>query len=158
MRAVVCGIGNAERGDDRFGPFIIERLKERPALKKIDCGSWPENHLNDIVSFSPDLVIFFDTVRVPGRSAVLLWNDEILNESTLSVSTHNLPFSAVYAFLKGNGVKDVLFAGVTARSYARFTDETRAVAEKLTAALNDIDKAGHFDIIGIYDALSERLR
>ncbi len=127
-------------------------------LKKIDCGSWPENYLNDIISFSPDLVIFFDTVRVPGRSTVLLRNDEILNESTLSVSTHNLPLSAVYAFLKGNGVKNVIFAGVAARSYAEFTGETKKIAENLAAALNAIDNSGHFDIMEIYETLSERLR
>ena len=158
MRIVVCGIGNPERGDDMFGPFVVSRLHEGPRLKKIDCGMYPENYLHDIVALAPDLVIFFDTMRDPAQAAMVLKDDEILECSTLSVSTHNLPFAALYSFLKGHGVKGVCLVGVRPVSYAEFTPSVRAAAERLIAFLDDVDRARDFDIIGIYEALSERLR
>ncbi|MBE0431960.1 hydrogenase maturation protease [candidate division WOR-3 bacterium] len=158
MRVVVCGIGNVERGDDMFGPFVVARLNEGERLKKIDCGLYPENYLNEIVSLAPDMVIFLDTVRGPDKTSVLLKNDEILGRSFLSVSTHNLSLAALYGFLKGSGVKEVCFVGVPVRSYAEFSPPVRTVAERLITLLNDIDKMNDFDIIKIYEALSEQLR
>lgn len=155
MRIVVCGIGNVERGDDRFGPYIVAHLREGEMLKKIDCGLYPENYLNEIISLKPDTVIYLDTVRGAGKGAVLLTNDEILDRSSLSVSTHNLPFAALYSFLKGSGVDTICFLGVPAISYTEFSAPVRAVAERLIALLNEVDKTGDLDIISIYDVLSE---
>lgn len=158
MRIVVCGIGNVERGDDAFGPFVVAHLHEGERLRKIDCGLYPENYLNEIVSLAPDMVLFLDTVRGPEKTSVLLKNDEILGQSSLSISTHNLPFAALYGFLRGSGVREICFAGVPVRSYEVFSVPVRTVAERLVTLLNDVDKINSFDIMEIYEALSERLR
>jgi hydrogenase maturation protease len=158
MRIVVCGIGNVERGDDMFGPFVIAHVREGETLRKIDCGLYPENYLNEIVAHKPDTVVFLDAVRGPGNTSVLLKNDEILEQSSLSVSTHNLPFTALYEFLRGSGVNEIWFAGVPAYSYTELSPSVRAAAERIITLLNNIDKTGGIDIMRMYEALSERLR
>jgi len=158
MRIVVCGVGNVERGDDAFGPSVIEHLYEGETLRKIDSGLFPENYLNKIVSLLPDLVIFLDTVGREEMRSVILRNEEIASRSALSVSTHNLSFTAMYEFLKDSGVKDVFFIGVPVLSYAHYSAGVRAIADRIVAVLNNIDNMRGFDIIEIYEVLSEQLR
>ena len=158
MRIVVCGIGNLERGDDAFGPFIIQRLHEGEVLRKVDCGLYPENYLNTIVSLSPDLVLFLDTIGQDEKSSVLLRNEEIVGRVPLSVSSHSLSLTAMYEFLKESGVKEVLFIGVPVQSYSQISAGVRAVADRLISALNNVDNVAEFDIMKMYDVLSEQLR
>ncbi len=158
MRIVACGVGNIERGDDAFGPFIIEGLHEGDTLRKIDCGIHPENYLNVIVSLSPDIVLFFDTIRQCERESVLLRNEEIARKSPPSVSGHCLSLTAMYEFLKESGVKDILFLGVPVRSYSEISPEVRAVADRLISVLNKVDNMHGLDIMRMYEVLSEQLR
>lgn len=158
MRIVVCGIGSRNRGDDGFGPYIIEHLKDNAAIEKIDCDLYPENYLNKICSISPNLVIFLDTIKGGDAEAILLRNKEIIEQSSLSVTTHNLPFSAVVQFLHEHGVPEVFFLGVQATSYERLTPRVKDIAERIIAVLDTIDKAQGIDIIRLYEALSEQLR
>jgi len=158
MRIVVCGVGNVERGDDAFGPSVIEHLHEGETLRKIDCGLFPENYLNKIVSLLPDLVIFLDTIGREEMKSMILMNEEIAGRSALSVSTHNLSFTAIHEFLKNSGVKDVFFIGVPVHSYAHYSAGVRAIADRIVAILNNIDSMRGFDIIKMYELLSEQLR
>ncbi|UCD20332.1 MAG: hydrogenase maturation protease [candidate division WOR-3 bacterium] len=158
MRVVACGIGNIERGDDAFGPLIIEGLHEGDTLSKIDCGIHPENYLNVIVALSPDIVLFLDSIRQGEKESVLLRNDEIVSNAPLSVSGHCLSLTAMYEFLKESGVKDVLFLGVPVRSYSRISPGVRAVADRLISALNNVDNMHGLDIMRMYEVLSEQLR
>ncbi|UCF70960.1 MAG: hydrogenase maturation protease [candidate division WOR-3 bacterium] len=158
MRVVACGIGNIERGDDAFGPFIIDGLHEGDTLRKIDCGIHPENYLNVIVSHSPDIVLFFDTIRQGEKESVLLRNDEIARKAPPSVSGHCLSLAAMYEFLRENGVKDILFLGVPVQSYSQISPGVRAVADRLISALNNVDNMHGLDIIKMYEVLSEQLR
>jgi hydrogenase maturation protease len=157
MRIVVCGIGNKDRGDDAFGPYVVEQLRAQQNVLKIDCGLYPENQLNEIIAQSPDVVIFLDAVEgeeVP----VLLRNDEITDHSALSVTTHKLPFSAVYMFLRENGVPDVLFLGVPAMSFETCSKHVKDFGDRIASVLNDVDKKQGFSIMTLYEALSEQLR
>lgn len=158
MRIVVCGIGSRDRGDDGFGPYVIDHLKSSAVMEKIDCELYPENYLNKICSMSPDLVILLDAMRGVEAEAVLLRNEEIFQQSPLSVTTHNLPFSAVVQFLQEHGVPDVFFLGVQAISYERLSSRVKEIAMHIIAVLNTIDKEQGFDIIQLYEMLSEQLR
>lgn len=158
MRIVVCGVGNIERGDDAFGPSVIERSHEGKTLRKIDCGLFPENYLNKIVSLLPDLVIFLDTIGRGEKRNVILRNEEIAGRSAVSVSTHNLSFAAMYEFLRDGGVKDVFFIGVPVHSYAHYSAGVRAIADRIVTVLNNIDNMPGVDIMKMYDVLSEQLR
>jgi hydrogenase maturation protease len=158
MKVVVCGIGNTERGDDAFGPLVVERLREGETLRKIDCGLYPENYLNRMVTPLPDLVLFLDTIGPDEERCVLLRNEEIASRSPLSVSAHNLSLTAMYELLKESGVKDVLFIGVPVRSYSKISARVKVLADRIISALNNIDKTSGFDIIKMYAVLSEQLR
>ncbi|MDH4211713.1 MAG: hydrogenase maturation protease [candidate division WOR-3 bacterium] len=158
MRIVVCGIGNTERGDDAFGPYVVEHLQESDMLKKLDCGLYPENYLNRIISLSPDLVILVDTIDKESRNCVLLRSQEIFRLSTVSVSTHNLSLGAMCEFLIDGGVKDIFFLGMPAFSYECITTPVKETADRIIGVLNNIDIGHRVCIIDIYEALSEQIR
>lgn len=158
MHIVVCGIGNAERGDDAFGPYIVGCLQECEMLEKIDCGLHTENYLNRIVSSAPDVVIFLDTIDRKSQGCILLRNEEIVELSTLSVSTHSLSMGAIYEFLRNGGVQNVFFLGIPAISYERMTARVKDTADRIIGVLNNIDTSQGVGIIEVYEALSEQIR
>ena len=158
MRVVICGIGNKERGDDAFGPYIVEGVRESERIKKMDCGMHPENYVHRVVEPVPELVIFFDTIASGQPGPVLLKDDEIHEMSPISVSTHSLSLGAMYELLRESGVASVFFFGVPAISYTHYTSQTRNTADRVISALNDIDKSGRISIMSLYEALSEQIR
>jgi len=158
MRIVVCGIGSAERGDDAFGHYVIEHLRESDPLKKFDCGLYPENYLSRIISLSPDLVILIDTIEKEKRDCVLLRSEQIMTLSPVSVSTHSLSLGAMCEFMIDGGVKEIFFLGIPVLSYEILTPYVKDVADQIIDALNNIDSSRRIRIMDIYEALSERIR
>jgi hydrogenase maturation protease len=158
VRVVICGIGSKERGDDAFGPYIIEHVKESESIKTIDCGLHPENYLGKILQSPPELVILFDTATgVEGRT-VLLKDNEIFEQSPVSVSSHSLSLGAICELLKENGVESIIFFGVVPVSYTQYSSEVKVVADRVVSIINDIDKTAGFSIMSFYEALSEQIR
>jgi len=158
MIIVACGVGCKDRGDDGFGPYVIEHLRDQKSIRKIDCGLYPENYLNKIIALAPDLVIFFDTVVSDRKRTVILRNEEIVERSPVSVTTHSLSFGAMYEFLHANGVNNIFLLGVPVLSYEVFSREIRDTADRVITILNNIDKHRDFSIINLYEALSEQIR
>ncbi len=158
FKVLLCGLGNEGRGDDGFGPYVVKNIEETEKIKKLNCGLYPENYLNKIVASGADLVVFLDTVRNEKMVPMILKNDEIMKADALSVSTHALPFSAVYQFLQDGGIKNIIFLGVPALSYTDFTDRTRTVSQKILDALKLIDSKDNLDIIDIYEILSTTIK
>ena len=151
-------MGNTKRGDDGFGPYIVSRLVSLKHIKTIDCGMYIENYLNAIVMLAPDLIIMLDTIEQGTSDAVLLKNEEIVHDQALSISTHNLPFSAVYEYLKHECRTDIWLFGVTARSYEAFSDHVRTIAHKVVCAMEFLDSQSKINIINVYETLSSTLR
>jgi hydrogenase maturation protease len=159
MKLLLCGMGNKERGDDGFGPYIVENVRETDNIKKIDCNLYPENYLNKIVSLNPDLIIFFDTVKKEGAKTFLLRNDEIVTNNPISVSTHNLPFSAIYQFLRENSKAEIFLLGVSVNSYQELSTETKNIADRICAVFKSIDKQKNLNIIvELYENISAAIR
>lgn len=158
MRIVACGVGARDRGDDAFGPYVVEHLSDSGNIGKIDCGLHPENYLNKIIALDPDLVIFFDAVAGSLGRPVLLRDEEIVEQSPVSVTTHSLSFGAMCDFLHESGVEYVFFLGLPAISYEEFSARNRTIADRLISVLNDIDKGSTISIIELYEALSEQIR
>ncbi len=158
MKMLLCGIGNKDRGDDGFGAYILENIQESNYLRKIDCALYPENYLNKMVSENPDLIIFLDTIRRQGSQNILLRNGEILENNPISISTHNLPFSAIYEYLKANTRAKIWFLGICPISFEKMSETTKIVAHKIINALNFLDKQEKQDIIKIYETLSTTLK
>lgn len=158
MRILLCGMGNTERGDDGFGPYIIQHLCTTNTVKTVDCGMHPENYLNKMISECPDVIVFLDTVSKQGCETVFLKDEEILEQSTLSVSTHNIPMSALYGYLKENCPARICFIGVRPLSYERMTKDVITVAHRIIKYFDSLDNKKNINIIGIYENLSSTLR
>jgi hydrogenase maturation protease len=151
-------MGNSERGDDGFGSYIASSLVSLKTIKTIDCGRYIENYLNTIVNMAPDLIILFDTVKHGASDTLLLKNEEIVRDHALSISTHNLPFSAVYEYLKHECRADIWLFGVTARSYETFSNYVKTIAQKVICAMEFLDSQSKINIINVYETLSSTLR
>ena len=77
------------RGDDGFGPKLIESLKKKKTRANLlDCGTVPENYIFPILTTSCDTVIIVDaadTRTEPGSISVLSLGEL----SGAGLSTHN---------------------------------------------------------------------
>ena len=158
VKMLLCGMGNKDRGDDGFGPYIVENFKETTNIKKIDCHLYLENYLNKIIDLQPDLIIFLDTIKKQDSGAILLKNKEIIENNPISISTHNLPFSAIYQYLKENTNAHIWFLGVKPYSYERLSDETAAIADRIIDVFYSLDKQKDLNIIKTYETLFATLR
>lgn len=88
-KVVIVGIGNVMKGDDGFGPALIEKLTGRVQAVCIDAGSSPENYTGKITKEKPDTVLLVDAVHLdltPGQYQVLKPN-EILKSG---FTTHDI--------------------------------------------------------------------
>ena len=85
----IIGIGNIMRGDDGFGPKLIESLKKKNTRANLfDCGTVPENYIFPILDSSCDTVILVDAADLkmaPGSVKVLALSEL----SAAGLSTHN---------------------------------------------------------------------
>ena len=73
-RVVIVGVGNRMKGDDGFGPAMIDRLQNRVKVPLFDCGSVPENFLGPICQEKPQTVLVLDAADLsepPGTLAVV---------------------------------------------------------------------------------------
>jgi len=85
----IIGIGNIMRGDDGFGPKVIESLKKKTTKASLfDCGTVPENYIFPILTTSCDTIILVDAADLktePGSLKVLSLGEL----SGAGLSTHN---------------------------------------------------------------------
>ncbi len=158
MKILLCGMGNRERGDDAFGPYVIDHICETETIRTIDCALSLENHLNQIIAHRPDLIILFDTVQQNGKKAILLTDEEILNNATISVSTHNAPFSSIYEYMKENSHASIWLYGVRPQSYEHLTQKTIDSAKRVIDFFNSLDNKNKINIIDLYETLSTTLK
>jgi len=98
-RVVILCVGNADRGDDGFGPAVAARLRGRLCVPVFDAGTVPENDLPRIASRRPELVVIVDAVHWGGAPGELRWLDPAgLRED--DVSTHCASLATVVEFLE----------------------------------------------------------
>lgn len=71
---VIVGVGNILRGDDGFGPALVERVKGKVQATCIDAGTVFENYIGVIAREKPDTVLIIDAAHldiVPGEYDIL---------------------------------------------------------------------------------------
>jgi len=69
-RSVLVGVGSRLRGDDAFGPLLVDRLHDQVCWPLCDAAETPENYIGRIASHEPERVLILDAVRsgvAPGR-------------------------------------------------------------------------------------------
>lgn len=66
-KVVIVGVGNILRGDDGFGPALVEQLNGKVQATCIDAGTAPENHMGVIARAKPDTVLLIDAAHLKMR-------------------------------------------------------------------------------------------
>ena len=66
-RVVIVGVGNRMKGDDGFGPAMIDLLQDRVKVPLFDCGTIPENFLGPIRREHPQTVLVLDAADLSER-------------------------------------------------------------------------------------------
>jgi hydrogenase maturation protease len=93
-KLLLLGVGENRMGDDGIGPWLSFRLYQDlklPRVKIINGGILPEQRLDEIVTFRPDVIILIDAIRAgyaPG-SVGIYEQKELKNY--LPVSSHTIP-------------------------------------------------------------------
>ncbi len=130
----IIGIGNIMRGDDGFGPRLIESLKKKSTKANLfDCGTVPENYIFPILTTSCDTVILVDVADLKAEPGVM----KVLSLNELSgagLSTHN---SSIRLFT------DLLMTGKDDLNIFAVTVQPKSIAfgENLSPAVSEsIDK------------------
>lgn len=125
-RVVIVGVGNELRGDDGFGPAVIERLRGRVVADLLDCGEVPESYLGRITSLMPDSILVVDAVDLdaaPGAMA-LLEPDDLVDKLGF---THSPTLGLFLKFLENETGAKATILGVQPGS--------RALGEGLSAGV-----------------------
>ena len=87
--ALIVGIGNTLKGDDRAGVLICQQLKDIIGQNVIDAGTVPENYIQPIIKKAPKVLLIIDAIDFGGcPGAVNIFKPDQLN--SLAVSTHAL--------------------------------------------------------------------
>lgn len=110
-KVVIVGVGNALRGDDAFGPTLIERLKGRVPAACVNAGSSPENYAGKIIKENPETIIIADAAHlgVPAGGYELLKKGDILKTG---FSTHDMSPAMFIGYLENETKADVYLLAV----------------------------------------------
>jgi hydrogenase 3 maturation protease len=110
-KVLVVGIGNSLRGDDAFGPEVIERLTGKVTAHLVDVGEVPESYLGRLIEPNPETILLLDAANigeVPGTAAVL----EIEDLGGRDVSTHQMPLQLFFSFVRNSTHADIFMLAV----------------------------------------------
>ena len=125
-KVVIVGIGNILKGDDAFGPALIEALGECPGCVLIDAGTSPENYAGKIVKENPDTVLLADAAHLdldPG-SYEILRKDDIARSG---FTTHDQSPDMFINYLQGETSADVYMLAVQPGSVSFGEDMSASV-------------------------------
>lgn len=110
-KMIIVGIGNPLRGDDGFGPALIQRLQGKVSAICIDAGIAPENYVGRIVKEDPDTILLVDAAQLDlerGRYRILQTADIV----KCGLTTHDMSSRMLIEFLENQTQADVLMLGV----------------------------------------------
>mgnify|MGYP002395019990 CR=1 FL=1 len=88
------------RGDDGFGPAVVDELRGLPGCVLIDAGTTPENHSGPIVRAQPDLVVILDAAEMGETSGTLKLFQDARTASTVSAGTHSMSLDMLATYLQ----------------------------------------------------------
>ncbi len=107
----LLGVGNAEQGDDGFGPRLAAALQERlrasgAPVRSLDVGLCPERYVGIAAQAGCRLLIFADAVDFgAGPGALLLASSAELRARPLGASTHRVPLSVLAQYGEALGLE-----------------------------------------------------
>lgn len=129
-KVVILGIGNTLRGDDGFGPALINRLKGNVNAVCIDAGSAPENHIGSIVKGKPDTILIVDCVHLglmPGEYEFLKKSDIL----RCGFTTHDISPNMFIEYLEEETNARVYMLGIQPQSLSLGEEMSDSVKKRL---------------------------
>ena len=142
-KVVIVGIGNTLRGDDGFGPALVEKLKGKTSAVCLDAGSAPENYTGKIVKEKPDTILLVDALHLglaPGKYEILK-KDQILKTG---FSTHDISPHMFIDYLEKQTEADIYMLGVQPENVS-FSQEmstgVKRALNEITALIKETDNA-----------------
>ena len=139
-KVVIVGIGNYLRGDDGFGPALIDRLKTKVKAVCIDAGIAPENQVGNIAKENPDTILLVDAIHLgknPGEYEILKKEDIIKSGFT----THDISMRMFIEYLQEQAGADIYLLGVQPQDIslgAKMSDRVKDTLENLIKSFIDI--------------------
>jgi len=113
-RIVFVGLGNELRADDAAGLILVERIKSQKEFRNshfIVAGRNPENHLQTILNYNPDIIVFIDAAEWNGSSGdIKIFNDEEIDQTEFS--THTFSIRMIKDYLLNQQPMNFLFIGI----------------------------------------------
>jgi hydrogenase 3 maturation protease len=113
-RIVFVGLGNELREDDGAGLELVERLKSKKIFHKshfLIARRNPENHLEAILNYNPQVVIFIDAAEWNGNPGeIKIFNDDEISKTEFS--THTFSITMIKDFLLKNQQMNFMFVGI----------------------------------------------
>lgn len=134
-KVVIVGIGNIMRGDDGFGPALIENLTGKVKAVCIDAGIAPENYLGKVAKEKPDTVLLADAVHLDLAAGEyeILRKSEILNHG---LTTHDISPNMLIGFLEKETDADIYLLGVQPEDIS-FGDEMSKCIKRSVSEIAD---------------------
>ena len=139
-KLVIIGVGNTLRGDDGFGPALIERLKKEIEEKGdrqlmsvpllIDTGSAPENYAGKIAKVKPDTILIVDAIDLGLKSGEY----EILKKTDIAetgFTTHNMSLNMFIEFLEKETGANIFILGVQPENVNFAVEMSECLKEKI---------------------------
>lgn len=139
-KTIIVGIGNILKGDDAFGPRLIERINGKIKAVCIDAGTAPENYAGKITKEDPDSVILVDAAHLdaePG-SYEILEKDELVKSG---FTTHDLSPVMFIEFLEAGCKADIYMLAVQPETVDFGEEMTESVENTLEEITNIILEA-----------------
>lgn len=135
-RIVILGIGNELKGDDGIGPIIAKKFKQDSNLLSISTDV-PENWIQKIIDFSPDILIIIDCADFQGKPGdiKIIPKNKIMD---FSLSTHTLSIPAIVSAVLSKISCKIFLIGVQPRQRFFNTGITREVKKAVPNILKTI--------------------
>ena len=99
-RTAIVGVGNAEHGDDAFGPALARRLRRLGLTAALDAGTCPENYLGAVVALQPQLVLILDAAEIDRPPGTLMLCDP-RDLAAAGLSCHAGSLALLARYLRG---------------------------------------------------------
>ena len=142
-KVVIIGIGNTLRGDDGFGPALVEKLTGKVNAVCLDAGSAPENYTGKIVKECPDTILLVDALHLglaPGKYEILK-KDQILKSG---FSTHDVSPHMFIDYLESKTSADIYMLGVQPENLStglEMSASVKAALEEISMLIKETDNA-----------------
>jgi hydrogenase 3 maturation protease len=129
-KTVIVGIGHVLRGDDAFGPALVDKLNGKIEDICIDAGSAPENYIGKITREQPDSVLIVDAAHLglPPGEYDLLRKEELVK---CGFTTHDLSPEMFIGRLEEDSGADVYMLAVQPASLAFGEEMSESVIRSL---------------------------